>query len=338
MAASAAAHDDHGHSAGHHHILSGVTLSAVLAILLFFTVATVGAANFEKWVATEFNLTLPLWINVFIALSIATVKSILVLAFFMNLKNDNPVNSLIFGFTILAFALFMFFTIVDLGSRGLISPFKAPQIVAGGTGANVAQLNNTPVYLAAFDRRMETLTQRHLKPVHGPMVQKRMTELLGMTTLPPAVTELVDQSKQDAIAGKGRELTPPEAIRTIAERETLPDALAIAKPKAVADFIKEFEYALHHGLPAIETQRKIVELIGPEKFNELVAHAAAHGGHGHGGHADSHSQATSSANQTRPRTGQTPGLFDAPPRTPGAHGAEAAPAHGSPEAKPAAEH
>ena len=117
-----------------HVIVSAFTNRVVLAILLFFTFATVGAANFESWIQDTFHILLPTWLNVFIALSIATVKAILVVLYFMQLRFDNLINSVVFCFSLFAFSLFLGFTAIDLGNRGKLYEFKEHEIVAGGAG------------------------------------------------------------------------------------------------------------------------------------------------------------------------------------------------------------
>lgn len=117
-----------------HVIVSPFTNRVVLAILLVFTFATVGAANFESWIQDTFHILLPTWLNVFIALSIATIKAILVVLYFMQLRFDNLINSLIFCFSLFAFSLFLGFTAIDLGNRSKIYDFKAHEIIAGGAG------------------------------------------------------------------------------------------------------------------------------------------------------------------------------------------------------------
>ncbi len=128
-------HGAAGHGHGHAHvIMSSLTLRAVLGILLFFTVATVGAAQLELWAQSYFGIVLPAWVNVVVALSIATIKSTLVLLFFMQLKYDNPVNTIVFLFTLFAFALFLGFTILDLANRDTLFAYKAGEAVKGGLG------------------------------------------------------------------------------------------------------------------------------------------------------------------------------------------------------------
>ncbi len=117
-----------------HHIVSGMTLKSILGILLFFTVVTVAASQAEKWFEVSFAYALPRWVNVAVAMSIATIKATLVLMYFMLLRYSNPINTIVFLFCLLAFSLFLFFTLLDLGTRGAIDPMKAHAIEAGGTG------------------------------------------------------------------------------------------------------------------------------------------------------------------------------------------------------------
>lgn len=135
-----------------HHIVSGMTLISILMILLGFTAVTVGAAQVEKWIEASLHYELPRWVNVIVAMSIATVKATLVLMFFMLLRFSNPINTVVFLFCLLAFALFLFFTMLDLGTRGMINPIKAHQVEAGGIGgiragwrADAPIINQAPV-------------------------------------------------------------------------------------------------------------------------------------------------------------------------------------------------
>lgn len=114
--------------------MSALTLRSVLIILLVFTALTVGAAQFEVWIQGYFDVVLPRWVNVAVALSIATIKSTLVLMYFMQLRYDNPLNTIVFLFTLFAFALFLGFTVLDLGNRGTIAAYKATEAQLGGLG------------------------------------------------------------------------------------------------------------------------------------------------------------------------------------------------------------
>lgn len=128
----AAEFDAHGHKDHGHVIVNIWTLRIILGALLFFTLATVGAAVAEQWISTTFNVVIPQWLNVFVALSIAVVKTTLVVMFFMQLKYDNPLNTMIFVFTILTVAFFLGFIAIDVGKRQTIDRFKQHYIHEGG--------------------------------------------------------------------------------------------------------------------------------------------------------------------------------------------------------------
>lgn len=126
-------HGEHAHEHGHT-IVDWKVLVGVLAVLLAFTALTVSAAQGEKWIASAFDVILPNWMNVAVAMSIATVKGILVMMFFMQLRYDNPFNTIIMLFCFLAFSLFLGFTALDLSNRAWIDPMKMGQVSPGGTG------------------------------------------------------------------------------------------------------------------------------------------------------------------------------------------------------------
>lgn len=148
--------DPHGFGAGHHHghvIVSRFTNRLVLAALLGFTLLTIGAAKGEVWFMETFNVVFPHWVNVVVALSIATIKSTLVLLFFMQLKYDNPINSVIFCFCLFGLALFLGFTWIDLDNRGRIYAYKQGEIIKGGTAFQrgaLKQSGQTPVNLPLY--------------------------------------------------------------------------------------------------------------------------------------------------------------------------------------------
>jgi len=142
----AAEFDAHGHKDHGHVIVSSATLRLVLLALLFFTLLTVGAAQFEGWISEVFNVAIPNWFNVAVCLTIASIKTILVVLFFMQLKFDNPLNSMIFIFTIVTVAFFLGFTMLDLGNRDTLDPIKARYVQEGGMG-----LGNTYVAKGSVD-------------------------------------------------------------------------------------------------------------------------------------------------------------------------------------------
>lgn len=129
----------------HHHghvIVPQRILIGVLAILLFFTLLTVAAAKAEVWFAHAFDVVIPQWVNVAVALSIAAVKSVIVALYFMQLRYDNPVNGIVVIFTLMVLAFFLGFTSIDLGSRDTLYAYKAQLVVPGGTGDGVPNPNS----------------------------------------------------------------------------------------------------------------------------------------------------------------------------------------------------
>jgi cytochrome c oxidase subunit 4 len=130
-------HGHHGHT-----IVPMRILLVILGTLLFFTFLTVGAAQIEIWIASTFDIVIPQWVNVTVALSIAAVKSILVVMYFMQLRYDNPLNSIVAIFTVMTVLFFLMFVMIDLGSRKFIYAYKGEQIVAGGIG-NIPNSNFT---------------------------------------------------------------------------------------------------------------------------------------------------------------------------------------------------
>ena len=128
----AADFDEYGHKDHGHVIVSLFTLRSILIALLICTLLTSGSAWAEQIIASMFHIVIPQWINAAVALSIAVVKTALVVGFFMQLKYDNPMNTVIFVFTILTVFSFLGFTSLDLGNRATIDRFKNVYAYPGG--------------------------------------------------------------------------------------------------------------------------------------------------------------------------------------------------------------
>ncbi len=123
------------HAEHHEHVIvPKMTLQLTLAVLVFFTVLTVLLSMGEAWIANEFDIVIPQLVNVAIALSIASIKTTVVVMFFMQLKYDNPLNTMVFIFTVLTVLFFLGFTMLDLGFRGSINRFETDYIKNGGSG------------------------------------------------------------------------------------------------------------------------------------------------------------------------------------------------------------
>ncbi len=164
--------DPHGFHTGdtHGHVIVSLrTLLGVLVALLVLTVLTVFASRFEVFIAEAFQVEVPQSVNVLIAMSIAVIKGLLVVLFFMQLRYDSPLNAMIFAFCLLTMGIFLSFTALDLFTREAVDRIKEGEIVAGGLGNFTREemvfdeihghwvkqkitVSNTPVYLHAKTR------------------------------------------------------------------------------------------------------------------------------------------------------------------------------------------
>jgi caa(3)-type oxidase subunit IV len=128
--------DPHGEHADHHGhvILPTRLLLSVLAALLALTVLTVAFSRAEIIFADIFQVDVPHWINVAVAMSIATVKAVLVVLIFMQLKYDNKLNAVILISSLFVLFLFISISMLDLGTRDSIHDWESPHIQPGGSG------------------------------------------------------------------------------------------------------------------------------------------------------------------------------------------------------------
>lgn len=150
-------HDEH--DSQHPHVISWQKLVLVLFALLFFTALTVFAANAEAW-ASGMGIHITHFWNVVIAVSIAVVKATLVCMFFMHLKYDTPLNTMILLTTLFVFGLFLMFTSIDLGKRGLVNPAKAEIIQPGGNGIGMGRGGGNLGANITTARKKQTIEQR----------------------------------------------------------------------------------------------------------------------------------------------------------------------------------
>lgn len=156
-------HGIHGDAHAHGHVVVGWKLQlGVLAALLFFTALTVAFYNAEQWAEAAFNIHLPGWVNVVGAMSIATVKATLVCMYFMQLRYDKALNTFALLFCLFAVGLFVFFSIIDLSTRGWVNDFKYGEIVdangngPGGTGVGLGSPARDPNFDSRVSPRIET--------------------------------------------------------------------------------------------------------------------------------------------------------------------------------------
>jgi len=101
----------HGGGEHGHHVVPMKVYFGVFGALLFLTVVTVAVAQVDLG---------PM--NMLVAMLVATVKASVVCAFFMQLKYDEKLNTIIFVFGLIFVALFFLFTLLDVFSRGFLDP------------------------------------------------------------------------------------------------------------------------------------------------------------------------------------------------------------------------
>jgi cytochrome c oxidase subunit 4 len=119
-------HDHHGddHHGEHHvHVTPLMPMVLTFIALLILTGLTVATAK---------GLYFGNAANLIIALVIASAKGILVAAFFMHLVWDKAMNTIVVVSTMFATTLFLVLTLVDLGTRDMVTDIEEGEIVAGG--------------------------------------------------------------------------------------------------------------------------------------------------------------------------------------------------------------
>jgi cytochrome c oxidase subunit 4 len=102
--------------------------AVTLVTLLILTAITVGASYIQFGSGAA---------NVVIALTIATIKAIIVALFFMHLLHDKPVNAIIAVTGFLFLGIFLMFDFIDVGTRGNLQPtnLHPPSAITAPAGA-----------------------------------------------------------------------------------------------------------------------------------------------------------------------------------------------------------
>lgn len=107
VADAAVANDPHAHH-GMAHAVSPAILLGVFAALMVLTIITVAVTQIDLGYQT----------NLIIALGIAVVKAVLVIAYFMHLRYDSPMYTVLVSLCLVFIAVFISFTIIDTHNYG----------------------------------------------------------------------------------------------------------------------------------------------------------------------------------------------------------------------------
>lgn len=288
-------HGDHGHK-----IVGPIILRSVLAILLVFTVLTVGQAQFEQWFQGQFDFMFPKWVNIVVVMAIASVKAALVMAYFMQLRYDNPLNTMIMAFCYFAVVIFIGFTSMDLLTRDRVTPWKSGPVVAGGT--------ITPVKVARD--RFQTAFFTKAEYVENRLVARQLD------TYAHDIAARADFLKEDAAADA---IAASEAVSHVAGH--IRDTMINKKPKAgarrhAAELLEAAAAKASGGAGALinEAARRLASEEPPaDSEAAMKADFAAIEAHSHShGHAAHHEDASSTRNKTRGRSGVSGALDTAP--------------------------
>ena len=126
------ASEEHGHE--HHvHVTPYWPMLIVFVTLCFLTVFTVLTAKYVH---------LPGNGNLLLALVIATFKASLVFAYFMHLRYDKLLNTVVVAASMFALLLFIGFTAFDIGARDEFNrQYEQGEIMPGGLDSPVAKAN-----------------------------------------------------------------------------------------------------------------------------------------------------------------------------------------------------
>lgn len=109
----------------HIHVVPLKVLAAVWAVLLVLTWLTVSVTKVDLG-----------QMNIVIALSIAVVKSVFVVLYFMHLRYDKPFHAVVFIVALLFVFLFITLALLDTGQyKGDLIPGYAPAMEEAQAGA-----------------------------------------------------------------------------------------------------------------------------------------------------------------------------------------------------------
>jgi len=115
-------HHEHDHDDHHVHVIPFWTMFITFMALLALTALTVWTSRMY------FGET----IDLVLALFIASVKATLVCAYFMHLKYDKPLNTIVLISTLFGIVLFIGLTALDIGGRGWDDRRVRGEIHTGG--------------------------------------------------------------------------------------------------------------------------------------------------------------------------------------------------------------
>ncbi len=124
------------------HVMPKAVYYGVFSALIFLTALTVATAQFDLG---PFDVP--------VAMAIATIKALLVAGIFMHLAFDHKINVAIGAFSLVCFAIFVVFSLIDLGSRGYVDPIKDNFTIRDELVAEHEEKNPGAAPLRAFKKK-----------------------------------------------------------------------------------------------------------------------------------------------------------------------------------------
>ncbi|MEM9083406.1 MAG: cytochrome C oxidase subunit IV family protein [Planctomycetota bacterium] len=109
-------HDDHDHV----HVTPFWPMFVVFVLLIILTLLTVWSSNLHVIIIGNTTLKISGNAHILSALVIAVVKGLMVAAYFMHLRYDKPLNTVVAGSTVFAVLLFIGLTLFDVASRDTV--------------------------------------------------------------------------------------------------------------------------------------------------------------------------------------------------------------------------
>jgi cytochrome c oxidase subunit IV len=128
---------DEAHSA-HVHVTPYWPMFWVFMILLALTALTVWSSNVHGFWIGNTEIVLGGTAHILIAMTIAVVKALLVAMYFMHLKYDQPMNTVVAGATVFAVIMFIGLTLADSATRGVMDPMEHKKVIEGGDSHRAA--------------------------------------------------------------------------------------------------------------------------------------------------------------------------------------------------------
>ena len=128
-----ASDEEHGGGHEHHvHVTPFWTMFWVFIILLALTGLTVWSSNLHGFWFGNTHIVFGPTAHILIAMTIATVKMLLVGGFFMHLIYDKKINTIVMVSTFFALALFIGLVLMDFDTRYLGNRLEVGETVSGG--------------------------------------------------------------------------------------------------------------------------------------------------------------------------------------------------------------